>query len=228
MKTAFLFTITLALCVARAETVTGDWHGTLHAGAQELRLALHISSDPKGGLAATMDSIDQGGMGMPVTSITLSGSALKFELQNIGGSYEGKVNADSTKISGTWRQGGGELPLEFSRGAAEPEKKRTAKPSDIDGDWQGTLEAGGNALRLVLHIMNYEDGLAATMDSLDQNAMGLRATTITRKGNKLNFEMKGIGGSYEGTFDPQLTALTGTWSQGGNDMPLVLKRAAKR
>jgi hypothetical protein len=38
----------LAACVANAQDIEGDWHGTLKAGLQELRLALHISKDNGG------------------------------------------------------------------------------------------------------------------------------------------------------------------------------------
>lgn len=214
-------------CGARSQTIEGDWQGTLKAGPQELRLALHISKDEKA-LKATMDSVDQNAMGIPVTSIALSGSALKFEIQTIGGSYEGKVNAERTSIEGTWTQGGGSFPLNFARVAARPQaKKKAVRPSDIDGDWQGALDAGGQKLRLALHIVTDENGLAAKMDSLDQNAMGLPVSTISRNGATLKFEMKQLAGSFEGTINPELTSISGSWSQGGNTLPLVWKRAPR-
>ena len=76
------------------------------------------------------------------------------------------MNADASEIDGTWTQGA-PLELNFHRGgiAAKPAPK-PAKPSDIDGDWLGTLDTGMGRLRLVLHITNTEDGLTATMDSL--------------------------------------------------------------
>jgi len=38
---------------------------------------------------------------------------------------------------------------------------------DIAGDWQGTIAAGGQELRLVLHITKAADGaLKATLDSV--------------------------------------------------------------
>jgi len=210
---------------AHAQSVEGDWKGTLKAGGAELRLVLHVSKDDKGELRATLDSPDQNSMGVPVTSITLAGSTLKFEMRLIGGSYEGKVNADQTGIIGTWTQGGSSAPLEFSRAAASPEaKKRMLKPSDIDGEWEGTLDAGSQTLRLVLHIATYEDGMTAKLDSPDQNATGLPVTTITRDGAKLKFEMKQIAGGFEGAINQELNSISGTWTQGGGSLPLTLKR----
>jgi hypothetical protein len=212
---------------ANAQTVEGDWQGTLKAGATEFRLVLHVTKDEKGVLKATLDSLDQNAMGIPVTSISFNDAVLKFEIQSINGVYQGKANADRTIIAGTWSQGGGSLPLELTRvGAGLETKKRTLKPSDIDGLWEGTLEAGSEKLRLVLHILTYEDGMTARLDSPDQNATGIPITTITRDGRKLKLELRELGAGYQGTFDTELTTVSGTWEQGGASLPLVMKRTS--
>ena len=94
----------------------------------------------------------------------------------------------------------------------------------IDGDWQGALEAGTQSLRLLLHIRNSEDGLTATLDSLDQNARGLPVTTISRQGNTLKFEMKQLAAAFEGALNADLSAIDGTFTQMSRPLPLVLKR----
>jgi hypothetical protein len=162
-KLFFAFFLSLYLTIGtHAQTVEGDWQGTLKAGAVELRLVFHVMKDEKEALKATLDSIDQNALGIPVTSISVSDSILRFEIQTINGSYEGKINADRTTISGTWSQGGASFPLEFTRMTAHPEtKKKVLKPSDIDGDWEGTMQAGSEKLRFVLHILTYEDGMTA-------------------------------------------------------------------
>src|SRR5208283_4323980 len=195
--------------------IAGDWQGTLKAGGAELRLVLHVSEREGGQLKATLDSIDQGANGMPVTSISLKDSKLTFTVDSIHGSYEGKLNADTTVIEGTWSQGQ-TFQLDFKRGApsATAERKK-AKPSDIDGAWVGTLDAGAVKLGIVFHITNMEDGLMATMDSPDQGANGLPVTTVTRNGSSLVMEMKQIGGKFEGKISADLTTIDGTWTQGG-------------
>jgi len=101
---------------------------------------------------------------------------------------------------------------------------KPAKPSDIDGAWMGTLDTGLMKLRVVFHITTIEAGLAATMDSLDQGAKGLPVTSVTRDGESLKLELKQLGGRFEGKIAPDLTTIDGTWTQGGNALPLVLKR----
>jgi len=222
MYHALMFSLLLA-AAASAATIEGDWQGTLKSGPFELRLVLHITKSEKGAFSATMDSIDQNGFGLPVDTFTLTGSALAFEMQAVKGSYEGKVNPQVTAISGTWTQNGRSAPLEFTRARPKPPSV-PVKPSDIDGDWQGTLETGAQPLRVVLHILNTSDGLTGKIDSLDQNAMGLPVTTMSREGKAFKFEMRQMAASFRGTIRADLSAIDGTFTQAGKDMPLLLKR----
>ncbi len=196
--------------VSFAQEITGDWNGTLKPGGGELRLVLHITKAADGSLKATLDSVDQGANGIPVSAITLKDSKLNLKVDSVNGAYDGEVNANASEIAGTWSQGGS-LELTFHRGniAAKPAPK-PATPSDIGGDWLGTLDTGMARLRLVLHISNTEDGLTANVDSLDQNAKGMQVTSITRTGPALKFEMTAIGGAYEGTIAKDLGTFDGT------------------
>ncbi len=220
-----MFAATFLTCVAKAQSVVGDWQGTLHAGSSELRLVLHITKSSDNSLRATLDSVDQGANGIPVKSITLKDSKLSLDVEAVHGTYAGTVNTDATEISGTWTQSM-PLPLVFKKTAAPVKTEhKPAKPSDIDGAWWGTLDTGMAKLRLVLHISNTEDGLIATLDSPDQGANGIPVTSVTRDGVSLKFEVKSIGGVLEGKLDKDLTTIDGTWTQGGRPFPLVLKRA---
>jgi hypothetical protein len=211
-------------CAAHAQNIVGDWQGALDTGQARLHLVLHITKGDDGGYKATLDSVDQGAIGIPVSSISLKDSKLNLTVDAVNGTYEGEVKADGSQVTGTWSQGQ-PLPLNFTRGAApaKPEPK-PAKPSDIDGTWQGTVDAGGTKLRAVFHITNTEEGLTATMDSPDQGANGIPVTTVTRSGSSLTMELKGIGGKFEGKIAGDLTSIDGTWSQGSGAFPLMLKR----
>jgi uncharacterized protein len=225
MKQAFVILCVLsAATVSSAQDIVGDWHGSLKVGEAELRLVLHVTKADDGSLKATLDSIDQGAPGIPVNAVTLKDSKLDLTVEAVHGTYTGKVNADASEIDGTWTQGA-PLELNFHRGsiATKPAPK-PAKPSDIDGDWLGTLDTGMGKLRLLLHVTNTEDGLTATMDSLDQGANGLPVNSVTRNGSALKFEMKSIGGNYDGTMSADLSTFNGTWTQGGKSFPLAFKR----
>jgi fermentation-respiration switch protein FrsA (DUF1100 family) len=204
-----------SLAVAQT-TIVGDWEGTLKAGSTELRLALHVTSTDNGGVKATLDNIDQGGFRIPVTSIALAGPTLTLRVDALHASYEGTVGAEGTAIVGTWSQRA-TVPLTFARAP----KRADVRPSDIDGAWAGTLDAGATRLRLLFHITNTPYGLVATMDSPDQGAQRLVAT-VSRTGSALKLELKQIAGTFEGTVDAAHTTIDGTWSQGAARLPLVL------
>src|SRR5215831_13203810 len=107
MKKAFpiaLFVASLTT-VSFTQDITGDWNGTLNTGAGELRLVLHLTHNPDGSLKATLDSVDQGVKGIPVSSTTFKDTKLSLKVDAVNGTYEGTVNAKSTEIAGTWTQG---------------------------------------------------------------------------------------------------------------------------
>ena len=95
----------------------------------------------------------------------------------------------------------------------------------IEGDWHGTLDVGVEQLRLLLHLTpDGKGGFAATLDSLDQGAKGIRVTAVTVVDSVLKFELPQISASYKGKIDAAATFVDGTWSQGGKNLPLIWKR----
>lgn len=226
LKKKFLAIAITGLLTAtlHAQTLPGDWEGTLRINAAELRLVLHVTKDDRGHFRGTLDSLDQNAFGIPVTAITLTGPDLNFSVLDVHGTYKGKFNADGTAIEGTWTQLQS-LPLAFHRLTAPIKTEhKLAKHSDIDGAWWGTLITGFVPLRMVFHFTNTEDGLMATADSPDQNVKGIPVTTVTRSGASLKLEMKQLAGVFEGKLDPALTTIDGTWTQSGHTLPLTLKR----
>ncbi len=209
-----------------AEPISGDWAGALHPGNAELRLILHVKSDG-GKLSASLDSIDQGVKGIPVDTITFADPTLTFDISQVGGHYEGKYDAEKKKVAGTWSQAGQSLPLDLEPYVAKPKPVRTgppAKPSDIDGSWQGKLDVGGQTLRVVFNIKTDEDGqLTATSDSPDQNAYGFPVSSVKRDGNKLTMEVKALGAIYNGTINDAKDKVEGKFFQ-YQEFPLTLER----
>ena len=167
LKACGLFSL-VASCIWAASPAARDWIGTLKPGGAELRLLLHVK-EADGKLSATIDSIDHGANGIPIDKVTFADNKLTFESSAVSGQYEGKYDATKRTFSGTWSQNGNDLPLSFEPYVEKPKAARTgpaAKPSDIDGTWEGKIDAGGQSLWIVFHIKTDEDGnLTATTDS---------------------------------------------------------------
>jgi uncharacterized lipoprotein YmbA len=206
-------------------SISGDWSGSLNTGGAILRLVLHIAAAKDGTLTATLDSLDQSVMGIPVTTITLKDSKLALTVDMVHGTYEGAVKADGSGIDGTWSQGQ-PMTLNFTRGAAAAAAApKPATPSDIDGTWAGALDVNGQTLHILLKITNTADGLTAKLQSPDQSPAWLTASAVKRENGTLTASFAALQAQFSGKIATDLGAFDGTFTQGPASMPLVLKKA---
>lgn len=90
---------------AQTADVTGSWEGVLELPGAKLRLRVHMERTAAGTLAAKMDSVDQGAMGIPVDQVSFAGGVLKWSISRLGASYDGKLNEAGDAIEGTMTQG---------------------------------------------------------------------------------------------------------------------------
>jgi hypothetical protein len=219
---------------AKNVNVVGRWQGTLAAGPARLRIVFNISQAADGGLTATMYSLDQGPDGIPVDRVTATGASLDIEVKGINGTYKGTLDAAGSAVAGRWTQGAQSLPLDLVKGGSS--SGETLSPADlaankeaaqkVAGIWNGVLTAGGGSLHLRVNISKTDAGGATgTMDSLDQGAIGIPISGIALKVDKVRFEVRAIGGIYEGTLAADGSTLSGQWQQGGQSLPLNLQKA---
>jgi uncharacterized protein (TIGR03067 family) len=95
---------------------------------------------------------------------------------------------------------------------------------ELEGSWEGTIQtSSGQTLRLVIKLSNGADGLGAgTLTSVDQGGQAPIAAVV-HIGSRIKLIVPGVKGTYDGELkDGQLN---GTWSQGRNSTPLVLKKS---
>lgn len=97
--------------------------------------------------------------------------------------------------------------------------------SVLPGTWHGTLRLGSASLRIVFNVELKDGALQATMDSPDQGARGIPVSKITLADSVAVFEVKAIGGVFEGRLSSDGSSLTGSLKQGGGAFPLILQRA---
>jgi CubicO group peptidase (beta-lactamase class C family) len=199
--------------MAQTPKLVGDYSGMLGP----LHLKLHLKTPATGAIEGTLDSVDQGAMGLPGANFHLDGKALSFDVPSVGGKWHGTVSDDGATLTGSWSQGQ-EIPLVFNRdqpfAAAE-------KPSPVDGIWLGTLSAGGANLRVQTQVKSDRAGkLYCSLNSLDQGAMDLACENVQLDGSRFSFEVPAVKGSWSGTLAESGNELAGTWTQGA---PLPLR-----
>ncbi|WP_345954741.1 alpha/beta hydrolase [Mucilaginibacter sp. PAMB04168] len=93
-----------------AQGIVGDWYGTLKVGDTGIPLVFHIVRAGKT-YTSTMDSPNQGAKGLQTGSTTFLNNQLVIDAAQYGIKYTGAYLADSSKINGTFSQGGMQLPL---------------------------------------------------------------------------------------------------------------------
>lgn len=96
--------------------------------------------------------------------------------------------------------------------------------ASLVGDWEGTLNAGGNEAHLVWHVTAGADGaVTSTFDNKDEGVSGIKVKEMALNGSKLtlsvddqmevNGETVNIRGTFEGTVSADGNEVTGTWTQ---------------
>src|SRR5687767_7997176 len=206
---------------APAKDFVGSWQGTLEAGGQKLRLVVTLTKSDAGAYGGKLDSPDQGAT-IPIDTVTVKGDAVRLEIKSPAIVFEGTLNKERTELTGTFTQGDQKFPLALKRGEQTAVAPQPAK--DFAGAWHGTLEAGGQKLRLVVTVTKSDAGAyAGKFESVDQGAT-IPIDTITVNVDAVRFEIKSASIVFEGTLNKERTELTGTFTQGGQPFPLSLKR----
>jgi hypothetical protein len=208
----------------------GHWEGTLKVPQMELKVEIDLARDSRGVFAGTFGQPAQGVKGLPLSSVTVEASAVRFVVK--GGAepatFDGALSADGTSIAGTVMQGGYTIPMNLSRtGDARivPAPKSAPIAKELEGTWNGTLDVNGAQMRLVVKMTNQPDGTAAgTIVSPDGSGVEI-PIGMAQKGSSLTIEVPSIGASYVGVLNPAGMELAGTWTQQGTAFPLTLKLA---
>jgi len=95
--------------------------------------------------------------------------------------------------------------------------------SQLDGNWNGTLEVQGAKLKIVFHIQKTKDMYSATFDSPYQNAYGIPVEEVVLNESNVIIKIPAIGAVFNGQMNNGNNELIGTFKQGGLSTPLTLK-----
>jgi hypothetical protein len=99
--------------------------------------------------------------------------------------------------------------------------------SDLAGTWKGELGEGAAKLHIVLTVTKLAGGeFSGQLQSVDQGST-IPMENVTVKGDAVRFEVKAVGGVYEGTLNAERTELKGRWTQSGVPaQPLSFERSS--
>jgi pimeloyl-ACP methyl ester carboxylesterase len=211
--------------VLRQQSPTTTWTGILDARGTELRLEIDMTENA-GIVGGELRSLDQGNAKMTIAEIRIDDHHLSFSIPQIGGSFSGTLSGDGSTAEGTFRQGGVKLPLKLVRSETKGTPLQKASNEQLREAWIGELDLGIMKPVMQFRIVTLPTGdTAAYFDSVTEGRTGFEATWSI-DGDTLNFEAPKIGLTYRGTLNEARDIADGTWSQGGRNVPLTLKKQA--
>lgn len=198
-----------------AAGLPGTWEGTLDAMGTRLRLVFHVKRGEDGSLQATLDSPDQGALGMPVAGITGDGDSVRFALDRPRAAFAGKLDRSGESITGNWEQGGAKLPLIMRKviKATTMPRPQTPKPpypyleeevayrNDIDGVLlAGTLTLPQSDGPFAAALLITGSGAQDRDETIyEHRPFRVIADHLTRRGIAvLRVDDRGVGGSEAG------------------------------
>jgi uncharacterized protein len=191
---------------------TGCWKGQLDVGVMKLTLVFNIARNEEGNLTATMDSPDQGAMGLPVSEVSFEDGTLVLTSAAVRGEFTGQLTADGNSLEGSWSQGGTDLLLVLERsekieGLHRPQEPKPPFPYEVEELTYPNTEAGIELAGTLTFPSTGGPFPSVVMVSgsgpqnRDEELMGHKpfaviADHLTRQGIAvLRFDDRGVGGS---------------------------------
>lgn len=221
-----------SLLAQTAVDPSGHWEGTVQAPNMEMKIEIDLAKNSKGELAGTFGQPAQGVKGLPLPTVAVEGRSVRFVVKAgaEASTFVGVLSADGKSMSGDVTQGGHSVPFSLTRtedARIAPAPKSPPIGKELEGAWNGTLDAGGRQQRLVLRMVNQPDGTATgTIVSLDGSGVEI-PIAMTQKSSSLTIDVPSVGVSYVGVLNAAGTELVGTWTQGPAVLPLTFRRGAK-
>ena len=152
---ASLFFAPLALAQPAIDP-SGHWQGAVQLPGREVAVEADFTSNGRGELSGTINTPEEAIRGMPLRTVTIAGSSIRFEARH-DQPFAATLSADGKAMFGEYMVAGYSLPFSMSRtGEAEIFERETSAPiaKQLEGSWSGTLVAGGRSLRLTLRLAN--------------------------------------------------------------------------
>jgi hypothetical protein len=97
-----------------SKELEGIWHGTIAADGKDMRLEVRMTNQPDGTSRGVIASPTGSGIEVPM-AVLQTGNSVLFDIEAVGASFRGELNADATEVKGTWTQNTATLALTLVR-----------------------------------------------------------------------------------------------------------------
>jgi hypothetical protein len=216
---------------AQAVDPSAHWVGAIDTPEMSMAIEIDLGKGTNGQFVATFAQPQQGVKGLPFSSVTVDGRAVRLVLKAgpENSTFEGTLSPDGNELSGTASQAGMSAPFKLTRhGAARIVQAPKSAPiaKELEGTWSGALDVGGRQQRLIVTLTNHADGSSTgTVMSPDGSGVAIPAA-ITQGEATVTIDVPSVGAGFVGMLNGSGGELTGTWTQAQVTLPLTLKRTA--
>jgi len=213
--------LAVALHAQQSPDATGHWKGVVMAPGRQFRFEIDLLKNEDGTLVGYAALPDENLKGIRL-KLAVSGNSVKFHARE-DQPFDGVISADAKSIDGEYSIEGNILPFHMSRTgdpvAVKPEQGVPLR-AGIEGEWQGTLQAGGESLKLILILSSVSGGSVARVINLSQG--GLELPVIVRQSTpELSIEITSTA-TWTGVFNGK--ELSGSYREHGKSVPLAFHR----
>jgi hypothetical protein len=176
--------------------------------------------------------------GAPLANIIATGTDLQFDLGNLLGTPDGGpagFRAHLTAgggMAGEMRQGGNVAGFSLEKtGPAQVDLARRSTPVGrvLEDQWIGEFELGGYPRHVAITLANHAGAAAtATLVVVGKQTNNVPVDLVIEEGSFLRVESQSLRVAFEGRWVEAADELEGTFDLAGTELPLVLRRAARR
>jgi RNA polymerase sigma factor (sigma-70 family) len=231
-----------AVRAAHYPDIQGTWEGVMlldapgvaNGAATQTHVVLKLVKR-NGAYTATTDWIEMGRKDVPMGKVVYDYPSLEIDWNPLRRQiWQLTMNADATQMI-----------MSYTIHMVQPEQvmlTRTTTPdlvpeplmdedfaprrgSDLQGYWEGQLGTGPDALPVDLKIAQQTDGTFLGEGDNPMQGMDSQPLTISYTAPTVNIALATGAGMFQGQINDADTEISGTWTQDGQTVPAIIKRA---
>jgi hypothetical protein len=176
--------------------------------------------------------------GAPLSSVAVRDAGVTFDTGKLlGGAADGSAVFSAQLLAaddmaGEMTQAGNVAKFSLRKtGPAQVERgpRSTRVARDFEDQWNGEFELGGYPRHVSLTLENHAGSAAtATFVVVGKKTTELAVDLVLQEGEFLRIESQASQVTFEGRYSGQRGEIDGTLSLGPIEMPLMLRRSARR
>jgi hypothetical protein len=223
---------------AAAPTVEGRWEGRVTIPSKEIPIVLDLARGTGGAWIGSIILPGLGVKGAPLSNIVATGADIRFDLGNLfstenDGPARLRLHLNArNNMAGEMRQAGNVAKVSLTKiGPAQVDaapRSTPVEPALVD-QWSGEFELFGYPRHVTLTLENHADaGATATFVIVGKQTNDLPVNLVVEEGRLLRVESRSRQVSFEGRLFEESDELKGTINVGSLELPLALRRTARR